>query len=112
VGLRAGSSWEAAADTDETAECWGRWYSRSIGTSGWTNCHAWKQPLKWKPSQPGKLISKQALREMERAEFRRRGERREREKAEHRHAKQAAAIRERCPLFAEQLIEALSARNK
>ena len=49
---------------------------------------------------------------MERADFRRRRERREREKAAHRHAKQAAAIRERYPLLAEELIAALSARNK
>ena len=76
------------------------------------HCHACKQPLKWRPSQPGKVISKQTLREMERADFRRRRERREREKAAHRHAKQAAAIRERYPLLAEELIAALSARNK
>jgi hypothetical protein len=93
--------------TDETAECCGRWYSRSVGTTGWERCFECKQPLQWRASGPGKLISKKELQEEQRREWKRRRERREQEKAERRRAREAAKIQRNFPLFADEFIASL-----
>ena len=97
--------------TDETAECCGRWYSRSVGTAGWSQCFGCKQPLKWRSVGIGKLISKKELQEQQRAGWRRRRERREREKAEWRQAHEATKIQQRFRLFADELFASFDDRS-
>lgn len=98
--------------TDETAECCGRWYSRGVGTAGGERCFGFQQPLKWRPSGSGKLISKKALQEEQRREWQRWRERRAREKAERRQAREAAKIQQQFPLFAGEFVAELSARSR
>ena len=91
--------------TDLTAECCNRWYSKGVGVAGWTVCHGCKQPLSYRPIGTGVLISRKELREQPRRDSRRRRDHKQREKAFRRAAREAAVIRERFPLFAEQFIE-------